>query len=385
MKVIKLSMVTIGLIGVCTSSMAGDSFLDSLKEGKIKGEAKAYYFNRDTKSKTNERSGIFTTGVSLEYKTKSYNGFDLGVLMQSSSSPFASEDAKSEYNADMYGSGAQLSNAYLEYNVFDTNIKIGRQFIDTPLIRGSSSRVIEQAFEGETIVSKLIPKTEISLININKYQNRTDQEGNVGKFEDVGEHSVPSILIATDVIPNTVVRAQYLDVKDDYKTRYFDIEYKNEINDIGYNLAYQYVSSKTEKGDKSNVYAMRVGIDKGNFSSYIAYSKTNEGNKPKLGLGSGVYGVYYTKSTVAAAAGVVNTKGAEAYALNLQYKISGVKVGARYVTLKEPNGNKTKIPGAFVSYNFTKALNLNLAYEQHKYDFSDDNDSEMRLKLRYKF
>lgn len=385
MKKVKLSLVIATLSCLSINTFAADNLADMFKDGKIKGELKAYYFDRDTK--TGDQVGILSTGVLLNYETASFKGFKIGTLFQSSASPFASADAKTEYKSDMMASGSQLSNAYLSYTLAKTTLKIGRQYIKSPLVRSSSSRLVAQAFEGETLTTKILPKTEILLMHVSKYQNRTDGESGIGQFEKIGDDGAYSAMIKFKGVPNTVLRAQYLDVKDDYEVNYYDGVYTGNLDSFDYQLAAQYVSSETQKGAESDVYAFKVGFEKGAFSSYVAYSKTDENVKPKLGLGSSVYGVYYTASTVAASAGVVNVKGAEAYALDMQYDFGNLKVGARYVTLEEPNGDKTTIPGAFVSYKFKgllKGMSTHLAYEQHNYD-SDTDDNEMRLKVVYKF
>lgn len=386
MKLLKLSLAALAVIGVSTSSFAADTLADAFKDGKLDGTIKAYYFDRDTKS--GEQESIFTTGITLDYKTKSFHGFKLGVMFQSASSPFASQEAKTEFTSDMWGSGAQLSNAYLEYSIAKNTLKVGRQSINTPLLRSSGSRVVEEAFEGTTFVSKELPKTQIFATYLNKFQGRTDGDGGIGQFEtDKLPEGAYSVMVKTKIIPQTELTAQYLDVKDEYTIMYADGEYKGTINEYGYELAAQYLESELEDGRKSDVLGFKAGVEIGDFSGYVAYSKTSDERSPKLGIGAGIYGIYYTGSTVAASAGVASLRGNEAYAFDAQYKILGAKVGVRYITLEDYLGRETTIPGGFISYKFKgelKGLSAHLAYEQHDYDFKDDTQ-EMRFRATYSF
>lgn len=391
MKLTRLSFVAVAIACLSTSSYAQETLKDAFQEGKFGGELKAYYFNRDAKTSGND--SIFTTGVLLKYETLSYKNFKLGALLQTSSSPFANKDAKAEYNKDMYGSGAQLTNAYIKYKIAKTTATVGRQHIKTPLVRSSGSRLVKQAFEGERILTKIIPKTEINFMHINKFQARTDGAGDIAEFEDVSTDGAYSIMARTKFIPNTIFTAQYLDVKDDstskdYQVTYVDGKYLGKADNFSYNISAQHLDSQRTNGKDSDVSAFKVGIKKGNFSSYVAYSKTGD-ESVKLGLGSSVYGVYYTGSTITAGAGTVNVKDSESYAIDLKYKLAGIKFGARYVQVKENSGENRKVPGIFASYTFKgalKGLSTHIAYEENKFSDSSKRDTnEMRLKLKYTF
>lgn len=391
MKLAKLSLVTIAVIGISTSSFAANTLGDAFKEGKLSGEVKAYYFDRNTKTVGND--SIFTTGVLLKYETASFNNFKLGGLLQSSTSAFADAGAKKEYKSDMWGSGAQLTNAYIEYEIAKTALKVGRQHIKTPLVRSSSSRLVVQAFEAARLTTKILPKTQVDFMYVGKFQGRTDGEGSIADFKKVSEDGAYAIMARTKFIPNTIFTAQYLDVKDtsttkDYQLTYVDGKYMGKAGDFKYNISAQYLDSKRKNGKDSDITAVKAGIKKGNFSTFIAYSKTGD-NSVKLGLGSSVYGVYYTGSTITAGAGTTNVKDSEAYAIDLKYKLAGIKFGIRYVQVEENDGDNIKVPGVFASYKFKgalKGLTTHIAYEENKFSDSSKRDkNEMRFKAIYKF
>jgi len=115
MKLAKLSLAAITILALSSSAYAADSLAAAFKEGKVSGELKAFYWDRDRDAIASGES-IFNTGLMLNYQTASFNGFGLNFTGQTNHAPFASASAKTEFSWDEYGSGAQLSEAYLSYN-----------------------------------------------------------------------------------------------------------------------------------------------------------------------------------------------------------------------------------------------------------------------------
>lgn len=48
MKLTRLSLVAIAVVGLTSTSFAAETLVDAFKNGKITGELKAFYFDRDT-------------------------------------------------------------------------------------------------------------------------------------------------------------------------------------------------------------------------------------------------------------------------------------------------------------------------------------------------
>lgn len=171
MKLTRFSVTAILVVGLASSSFAADTLADAFKNGKVEGGLKAYYFTHDDDSM--DRADIFSTGVMLGYKTASLYGFTLGLTAQGSASPFADNDGKAYYKGSMYGPGAVLSETYLAYNVGKTTAMVGRMFLDTPLVSGSGSRIIKEAFEGAAIINTDLPNTTLIAGYVQKFQART--------------------------------------------------------------------------------------------------------------------------------------------------------------------------------------------------------------------
>ncbi len=97
--------------------------------------------------------------------------------------------------------------------------------------------MIRESFQGTTITSKDIEKTSIVLINVNKFQARTDGNRNIGKFDKnfntvgVGgffklNNGANSIYIKNNSLNKLTLDLQYIDAKDYAKTTYLNGAYK---------------------------------------------------------------------------------------------------------------------------------------------------------------
>ena len=175
MKLAKLSLAAMMVAGLASSSFAADTLADAFKNGSVKGEIKAYYFsnNGEHDSDDTSREDIFTTGLMLNYKTATLYGFGANFTFQGSSSPFSDNDGEARYQGSMYGPGAVLSEAYLSYTLGKTTAMVGRMFLDTPLISGSGSRIVKEAFEGAAIINTDLPDTTLIAGYVQKFQART--------------------------------------------------------------------------------------------------------------------------------------------------------------------------------------------------------------------
>ena len=171
---------------LASSSFAADTLADAFKNGKVSGELRAWYFDKDTEklspsataptgvvTDTLKSGDILNTVAILNYVTDKFYGFNFGTTMVASAAPFVDDEGKEVYKDDMYGSGAVLSEAYLGYTLGKTNAKIGRHYISTPIVNGSGSRIVKESFEGATIVNTDVPSTTLMAGFIDKFQGRT--------------------------------------------------------------------------------------------------------------------------------------------------------------------------------------------------------------------
>ena len=203
--------------------------------------------------------------------------------MQSSFAPWADKDAKDVFRGDMYGSGAQLSEVYIQYSLSKTSAKIGRQFINTPLVGGSPSRMVTQSFEGATIWMRDIPNTLIMAGVITKYQNRTDGDGNIGKFgklasKDNEKNHGYTVFIENKSIPNLTLKAQWaaLNTDDavwtggDADWFYGEATYEAKFDDFRYGIAANALYKTATLKSDGFMYGFKLNDGYGGFNAYVA-------------------------------------------------------------------------------------------------------------------
>ena len=431
MKLAKLSLAAMVVAGLASSSFAADSLEGMFKEGKASGELKAYYFDRDAGAAGS--SDIFTTGLMLNYKTGSLNGFSLNFTGQASASPFADKDAKlagaaGGFAGDMWGSGAVLSEAYVAYTMKNTTVLVGRMFLDTPLVASSGSRMTKQAFEGAAIINADLPNTTLIAGYVQKFQGRTNGNGDIGEFsktmstgsgfpENVLGTLVPDSSLYVDSgaftlvainksIPNltlTAAYAQAMDVKnfnanltiDDVKIAYAEAAYAGTAGSFTYGLAAQYYynsisGSNIAALESNNLWGAKASIGYGAFGGYVAYSKVSDETRVGgiavgviTGLGGGA-DLAYTASPINSSSYANDT---EAYKIGVTYAVlKNANLGLNYTSNEiDATNYKAGFTAFEADYAFEgalKGLSTSLIYEDAS---KDANGNELWFKAGYKF
>lgn len=385
MKLTKLSLVAIAVVGLSVSSFAADTLADAFKEGKVKGSVTGYYFNRD-KGATD--GSIFDVGVDLTYVTGSFHGFNSGFTFQSVNSPFVDEDGKAMYSGDMYGTGAQLSEAYLAYTNSGFFAKLGRQYIKTPLVAGSGSRALKQSFEAYNFGYTGLTKTTIMAGLVTKYQARTDGNGNVADFEKFAEDNAWHVYVSTKAVPNLTMNAQYAKIGDsagDITILYADASYSIKTDIADFALAAQYKDSKDDTTDdeSGDTIGLKLNAKVDNFGASLAYSVNDKDKNTNYGIGSGADNLY----TATAIAGGTWDADVSAILATIDYKIGAMNFYAEYSDVDAGANKDFDIIGAGAGYKFSgdlKGLSTKVQYEVKDKEASDE-DQRFRFVGTYKF
>jgi imipenem/basic amino acid-specific outer membrane pore len=394
MKLAKLSLAAVLVAGLTSSSFAADTLADAFKNGKVSGELRAWYFARDTGdavvSAKKGDADIINTGLILGYITDQFYGFKMGATFQSNFAPFADEDAKKVFVSDMWGSGAVLSEAYLQYNVKNTMVKIGRQFISTPLIAGSGSRMIKQSFEGAVISNTDLPDTTLAAGYISRWQSRTDGSGNVAEFvKSPMKDGAYMALAINKSIPGLTITGQYAQVVDIADVYYAELAYAGKMSDFTYGLAGQYIATDYDAviTPDSNLYGLKASLGMGAFNMYVAYAEVDGDGDVSQHGGVGGADPIYTANIIQVGEYSKSSKG---YAIDANYEIvKGAKVGARYSDIDVLAANKDYTAlDIYANYAFDGSLKgfaVELQYEDKSGDSGVLDSNELRFRANYKF
>jgi len=450
MKLAKLSLAAMVVAGLASSSFAAsDTLADAFKNGKVKGELKAWYFDKDTNTpatyvgtdgvtKTHDGSANITDfGIELGYITDSLYGFRLGATFQGVSTPFAADDAKVIFNDSQYTPGSVLSEAYLGYAIGKTDIKVGRQYISTPVVGGSASRIFRESFEGVTIVNTDLPQTTLVAGYVDKFQGRTgtlsgSSANSAPQFNKKGYFGgVPSSVSSTGYltfdgaytglvinksITNLTLTAQYAvanDVADLANASMYYTEANYVLPVAGFKLGFDvnYRGSKTGNAldgfDLEGTYlAARVSISElAGFGASFAAATTDSSDGVLFGFGNGP--TSYTSTMIRGTSSRM-TANTDSYLFAATYDfakigVTGLTAIAQYGWTTQDRYNSVattadhKNAAAGVTYDVQaaalKGLTLGLQYETQEKEtttystnraVSVDTD-ELWFKAGYKF
>ena len=189
-----------------------DNIKDAFTEGMFYGRLRMNSFLWDwaeqtASNKTNQHLGL---GASMIYKTAPLNGISGTVGMYTSQNPAfartsaqdigtskAGKDTFSRQNVKNNGEYGMtvLAQAYLQYDFGKSNVKLGRQMLETVFTKSNDTKMIPNSFDAAVVTIKDIPKTKIQLayIGAQKLRDHTQShdvitfgspEGNWGGNDD---------------------------------------------------------------------------------------------------------------------------------------------------------------------------------------------------------
>lgn len=379
-KIAKLSLVASIAVASFTSAYA-ESLSEAIAASKVKGEIRAQYFGEDYEAASGkENSDISVFGGSLGIKTGSYAGLYAGATFYTSH-VIDKDDVDRITKKDEDASGSVLGEAYLAYDVAKTTVKVGRQHLKTPLLGNSSSRLIKDSFEAITVVNTDLPGTTIVAGYVDKMSTRTNQAGNVGKFEQVSKDGAYTILLNNKSIENLSLTAQYATVQDvtDVDLMFAEAAYK--LGDV--KVSGQYLGSDNGSATNSDGQMLGLKVDAkiADLGLSAAYTTTDDETAVEYGLGEGSYAAY-TKLTVGSGKNAYKAD-TDAYMVKASYKIAGAKLGLGHANYDFNNGSKKTESEITLAYAITKNASIKASYSTFGKD--DTKDSETRVNLSYKF
>jgi hypothetical protein len=178
MKKLTLLAASIGaLAALPTVSMAEDAFFEALSSGKVSFSSRVRYETVDQDNALKDADAL-TLRTTLGYKTGSFNGFggflELENIIDLSGDYNDTNNGDTKYSVIADPDGTDMNQAYLWYNGFDTEFKLGRQEITyrkTPFHRYIGNvlwRQDHQSFDAFSLQNHSFENTSISYAYITK-------------------------------------------------------------------------------------------------------------------------------------------------------------------------------------------------------------------------
>ncbi len=443
MKLAKLSLAT----ALCVSCAFGaDTFADAFLNAKVSAEFRAWYFNKKTDT-TGDRKHIHNLGVQLGYLTDPFYGFRLGLTGQGNVNKGVSDEAKALWDKEQWGNGFVLSEAYIGYGFAKSDIKVGRQFVRTPVVAGNPTRIFNEAFEGVSVESKDLADTTLYANWFYKFQGRTSRVNMPANTKDKSKaptfkdrvilagtgpwtheiDNVYSVGVSNKSVENLTLAAQYAYVdgvnwqssrtgnsntkKGEISLYYAEANYVLPFEALKLKFDAQYRGSRTDlngadetksgaggakRGYDGDMIGLRVGFsDLFGVSASIAYTSVTDKDALIVGVGNGP--TTYTMLPIRGPYVFTSHAGMDMYKLDFGYDfktvgVNGLKASAAYVW-GEQDGQKNNydITGYAVGASYdvagVKGLNVAATYVKTDKDYQSGNDpwdKEFWLKFTYK-
>ncbi|HUH42195.1 MAG TPA: OprD family outer membrane porin [Sulfurimonas sp.] len=327
-KQIGLSVLVASMV-LISSLNGADDINTMFSEGKVSGQARMFYIDREYQGSAGTRThrGSTAIGGYIKYETAELEGFNLGAAFYTTNKV----DSRNTIDQTLLGEDNDnytiLGEAYLQYKHGNTSFKGGRQKLSTPMLGDDDARMIPNLFEAYVLTNKDIANTTLTLGHVTKFAQGTfgrvysatptatnankllsaisgysyvDSLNQTGEFKNVGDYafgnSTDGITMAS--ITYTGIQNLKLTLWDYYAHDIMNIVYGEAdiswsclITDAIKPYAGVQVIKEDSVGDEvggdinSRYAAAKLGFKVENFDLSFAYSKTGDNDSAEAAAG----------------------------------------------------------------------------------------------------
>ncbi len=283
----KILLSTIVAASLTQVVSASDTISEALKNGNYSMNARVFYFNRGFDSEA-PRARAITAGGIMKYESAEYVGIKMGIAYYGSTRVGGIYTREEGSGTSILGRSGEdlgfLGEAYLEYNIEETMVKVGRQQLATPLINNHDLRILPSVYEAAIIRNKSIANTMIEAGYIQQYTGFTSKDNQFNDYNTRwGDSGLGYISFTNKSIENLSIRGQYvLAISDedsagntiavkDYK--YLDAKYA--LKGVG-NKTYikaQFGGNAYSEGDDSLLVGAKIGTTVSMFDLALLYDE----------------------------------------------------------------------------------------------------------------
>jgi imipenem/basic amino acid-specific outer membrane pore len=437
LKKICLALAAVNALGI--SAYAG-ALQEAITGGKVSGEIRSVTvmssYSDNTEAGPYNNANSSAIALQLNYKTADFKGFKAEVGFQAGHSldledSSAAADAPKFYNENESRVTQEGSNLYLanvSYATGNTEAKVGRQLISTPLMSYSDANPMVDTYNGLSVVNKDLSNTEIRIYVlkdwIERYSADTSASDDAKGDDRITHWKKPtlSLYVKNTSIESLTLEGQYLGVRDEegnpndapvatndsYKVYYGAFEYKLPVGmplSIGsfytiadYDSTVSTGASKLLDKNDTDMYGVKLGGKIGETAFKVAYTKVgddgdfigNLGHTPNLFKYNG--GQMFTDNFYAGESStslmLIPKLIPDVFTLFAISKYSQTEQGKKNTSRGADMDGAIEIM-ADLRYNLTKELTARLQVAEIDFDSekanTDDKMTIGKLYLTYKF
>lgn len=304
--------------------------------GTFSGQFRAFYVDRTYNQGATGNRNALAVGGWVGYETAAWNGLSASFKaygveairlhdfsVPSDAPAFLSYDPSlNGFDGENYGF---FGEAYLNYATGNTNIKIGRQRLDTPLAGADDARMLPNLFEAAVLSNTDIENTtliagHVTRMTMGTFSNIYDNNvafglasgyglgttlAQSGKFEDMGVvalgegYGTDGVTVGAVIykgIDNLTLQAWDYYAYDLMNSLYLQADYGFKVSDsVKMKASAQYIN-QSDVGDDlvgvalggsgvdSNYWGLKLGASAGALSGYFAYSSTDSDTAGDQGI-----------------------------------------------------------------------------------------------------
>jgi imipenem/basic amino acid-specific outer membrane pore len=354
-QIIKLSIITaLTLSSFSTTIFANNLIYNAFKNAKTSGNIRIGHSNDSDMASTSVVGGYFG------FKTVPINNISMKATFFTTHT-VAKKDANAIFLDSKNNGYSILGEAYLEANFNRTNIKYGRQIIDTPYANSDDFAMVPNTFEGFTFVNTNIKDTTVILASIDKMAGVDAKIAEDFTDIQINGDAIKTAAIIYEGVKNLSVQAWSYDIPDkNIKYNYFEAGYEVKL----FNIAIQ----KATQGNGNSAVGAVAGINIKNLALSIAHNKAT--GEVSNGFGGGPF---FTSAASNSIDGKTNEK---ATLVSAKYSI-----GAITTSITNINFNKSEDE---IDYVLSYSANNNLTIDFILANMNDDGNFT-RVFANYSF
>ncbi|TQV62552.1 MAG: OprD family porin [Sulfurovum sp.] len=364
----KISLsVLMFMLGTNLYADNNESFSGNLRLG--------YQYGKDDIGSGNEMA----VGGYLHYESKDFNGISGGVRL---STTYGDKGGDGGYFIHGVSTNvALLSQAYIKAKNESSELKVGRQALETPFANSDDIGMIQNHFGGATFTNHSLKDTTLTAGFIRSMAiGCGDAQDRFEKLDD----GVYMAGVNYEGVENLTFQAWHYDKLEDMRASYMDGVYSGELGNLGYVAGVQY-SHQQFDNDSNNIYGTLLALNHKSSGVGImtAFNKTDGIGADNL-YGGGPFFTNAEHTTLA-------DGGDKASAYKVGVNLDTQSIGIDNVTLSvEKLWVNKKDEGTISNFGIIGeySYNDNLAFRAYYSDIKDDVDGDkqnLRVFADYSF
>lgn len=361
---------------LAAQAFADSAIVDSIKNGKVSGNIRAYHIVTDKKAAQDQQA--FALGAKLHAENAAIMGFNVGLTFNSVddmglvSKDSTKQDTKYINYSTAPKNFAVLSESYLNYNGYGFNARTGAQEVVTPFLTTSDAHIVPATVTGHSLVYTGVESLKVSAFLLDKFKGRNKSSFTPIEAEYSASKGTKGVLIggADYVTKEMKANAYYYGFNNIMNLTYVSGGYTLGMGEgLAVTPSLQYASEKAA-GDKlggeigSSVMGANVNVTTGDLKVDVAYVNVKE-DTSKLGNGA-----FFSKLTYVTDALYTNSM------------THGMAVSNGTTTVTNNVGSSYK---ATVNYTLSADLSTKLSYAKYDYKTNTLDRAETDWDVTYKF